>query len=494
MDFRDEETILEDIEGSIDFSDFLYPRQQAVVNDPALLRVVFGGRRSSKSVLIAAESLMVADQFQGMSIPYCSSSITNGLDILMPYIRQLDSEHNLKLHYNLGDHKVFTPGGGCVQFYGWGSKSEIEKGRGLKIPALYVDECGKIPQSLLKRGITETFGPATADFQGVGGRGILMSGNPDYVPGSYWNDMCGGNTGISKMGASVHHMTIFNNLFFDGRADAVVDEFCRQNRMKRSDSVVQREWFGRFCVDSDGLAYPHWKGIVHPMHLMPLGGYTTLGVDLGSDHPCAWVVIRWVLTESVDSLSNVARYIHHGHILETYEESGLQVPDVVAITREFQKAYNVGTTHGDSGGGGKLTIDTLAGTYGLDIQPVAKAGHKEDRIWMLDGMLANGTLHIHERSQTLTEQLSSVPKERKSNGRFDHMSGYPDHSLDACHYAILAAKQHLTELDLGPKIGSRDWAKDQTKRDQAIVNKSLRKATSRRSEMMQRLRERRSGR
>ncbi len=141
-----------------------------------------------------------------------------------------------------------------------------------------------------------------------------------------------------------------------------------------------------------------------------------------------------------------------------------------------------------------MTIEHLRDVMGIDIQPVTKAAHKEDRIWMLDGMLGNGTLHVHDRCQTLIEQFSSVPKERKSNGRYDHMSGYHDHSLDATHYAILAAKQHLTELDLGPKIGSRDWAKDQTKRDSAAASKALMRSVSRRSEMMQRLRERRSGR
>jgi hypothetical protein len=223
------------------------------------------------------------------------------------------------------------------------------------------------------------------------------------------------------------------------------------------------------------------------MHLMPLGGFTSLGVDLGSDHPCAWVVIRWVLTEHVDTTTNSVRYIHHGHALETYEESGLQVPDVVAITREFQKAYSVGVTHGDSGGGGKMTIDTLRGTYGLDISPVTKSNQKQDRIWMLDGMLANGTLHVHERCQTLIEQLGSVPKERKSNGLYDHMSGYADHSLDACHYAILAAKQHLREYDLGPKIGSREHKQKQVEAEFQRITSS----PSKRSQVLQRLAARR---
>lgn len=487
MHWEDEETLLESIDGGIDLSPHDHAVQRAIREDPSEFRVVIGGRRSGKTTFIGNEAVEIADQFPGETIPYVAPTVGRARDVIMPHFRRLQRDHGVELRYNFGEHKIFTPNGGIVQLCGLATEAEVEKGRGGSSPALYIDECGAQKASLLRRAVRETYGPTTRDWIGRGGRGIVLGGTPDYVPGSYWNKLCGGNTHKSEFGASVHHMTIFDNPFYAGREDRTIDTFCRENGLKRSDSIVQREWFGRFCVDSDGLAYPHWNGIVLPMHLMPFGGYTTLGIDLGSDHPCAWVVIRWVLTESVDVTTNVARYIHHGHILETYEESELQVPDVVAITREFQKAYAVGSTHGDSGGGGKMTIDTLRGTYGLDIEPVTKSNHKQDRIWMLDGMLANGTLHVHERCQTLIEQLGSVPKERKSNGLFDHMSGYADHSLDATHYAILAARQHLQEFDLGPKIGSREWTTKQVKKDLDRVKRS----PSRRAQLLSRLAQRR---
>lgn len=340
-----------------------------------------------------------------------------------------------------------------------------------------VHNCGAINQRLLRRAVLETYGPTTRDWIGRGGRGIMLSGTPDYIHDSYWHRVCGGNEHKSRYGASVHTMTIFDNPFYAGRAQSTIDEFCRQNGLKSTDAIVQREWYGRFCADADGLAYPHWSGIVHPITLMPRTGYTTMGVDLGEDHPCAWVVIRWVLVETVHEAENRVRYIHHGHVLETYEESGLTVHDVAAITRDLQRIYDVGTTHGDSGGGGAMTIKTLSEVLGIDIQPVQKAGHKQDRIWALDSMLANGTLHVHDRCQTLVEQLASVPRERKGNGLYDHMSGYPDHSLDAAHYAILAARQQPLELDLGPRLGSRERKEAEAKaeRDRVFA------ATTRRS-------------
>ncbi len=486
--FRDAETIFEDVDGGIDVTSSWYPRQHQIASDHSLLRVIYGGRRAMKSTLAAGEILMLADQFPGLVIPYCCYTVGNGLDIMMPAIRQYNTEHNLKLYEHLSDRKVFTPNGGAMQFYGLSTKAEVEKGRGLKSPALWIDECGKVAQPLLSRAVKETFGPSTVDFQGIGGRGITLMGNPDYQRGSYWSQMCGENSGVSAFGASVHHVNIFDNPFFAGRADEIIDEFCRQNKLKRTDSVVQREWYGRFCQDTEGLAYPHWQNRVLPMHFMPIGGYTTLGLDLGEKHPCAWVVVRWILTESVNPIDNTVRYIHHGHALESYEETGLLLPDICAITREFQKTYNVNSTHGDSAGaGGSIIINTMRDTYGINIEAVQKAGHKQDRIWGLDSMLGAGTFHVHDRCESLAEQFSSVPIELKKNNLRDHMTGYPDHSLDAAHYAILAAKQHLREYDLGPKIGSREHKAAQVEKDFARVTAS----PSKRASVLQRLATRR---
>jgi hypothetical protein len=455
----DEEELFSSLEGGIDLSEAYHLKQRALSEDPSNFRVVIGGRRSGKTTLIGSEALEVADQFPGLTVPYVCYTVSRARDILMPQMRKFEQE-GLKLTYNLGDHKIFTPNGGCIQMFGLATTAEVEKGRGGSYPALYIDEAGACNQQLLKRAVLETFGPATKDFFGIGGRGILVGGTPNYVPGTYWEKLCGSNTHVSEFGASVHHMTIWDNPFYAGREEAVVHQYCLENKLTRDSSPVLREWEGKFCIDSDGLAYPGWSNKVLPRHTIPLGGYTVLGVDFGNDHPCAWVVIRFIITEQI--IGDMVRYIHHGHILETYEETGLSIHDVAAITRTFQQRYNVSgnCTFGDSGGN-SMTVDTLSGTMGLDIQPVKKVGHKQDRIWYMDSMLRNGTLHVHEDCQTLIDQLGSVPVEVKPNGLRDHMTGYHDHSLDAAHYALLAAEQHTIDVNLPPAQGTREYREQQ---------------------------------
>ena len=446
--FSSEEELFACLDGSLNLSGDFHKKQVKFYTDTSQFRVVIGGRRSGKTTVIGAEALEIADQFPGVTVPYIAPTVSRAKDILMPQMRKFEQQ-GVKLTYNLGDHKIFTPNGGCIQMFGLGTTAEVEKGRGGSYPALYIDEAGAQNQRLLQRAIRETFGPATYDFRGIGGRGITIGGTPDYVHKSYWNDLCGGNTHDSQFkGVSVHHMTIYDNPFYTGREDQVIEDFCNENGLRRDSSETRREWDGIFCIDSDGLAYPAWKGNVVPQYMMPIQpGYTVLGVDFGSDHPCSWVVIRFIITESL--VGDQLHYTHHAHVLETYEESGLTIHQVADITRDFQRTYHVNVTYGDCSG--KMEIKTMVEVMGIQIQPVVKVGHKQDRIWMMNSMMSTGTMHVYEKSLTLIEQMSTVPIETKPNGLKDHMAGYHDHSLDACHYALLGARQHDIVLPLKSK-------------------------------------------
>jgi hypothetical protein len=472
--WEDDETLFESLEGGIALRHIFHEKQRKFTDDQSRFRVVNGGRRSGKSTIIGAEALEVADQFPGTTVPYLANTVGRARDILMPHFEKFISEHDVRLEFLRGEFKIFTPNGGCVQLGGLATISEVEKGRGGSYPALYIDEAGAIGDRLLRPTILETFGPATKDFLGKGGRGIVVGGTPDYVPNSYWYQLNGGNTGKSEFGASLHHMTIFDNPFYAGREQEVIDSYCQENKLEPTDPEVQREWLGLFCLNTSGLAYPHWDGQVLPLVQMPLGGYTVLAVDLGSDHPCAFVVVRFTMHESIIGPKGheILHRVHHAHVLETYEESNLSVHDVRAIISQFQKNYSVSLTVGDSGGGGKMTITTINRVMGVPIQPVEKAGLKEDRIWMLDSMFRTGRMHVYDRCESLIEQLGSVPKERQTNGHLDHMRGYPDHSLDALHYALVAANQHELQLELPPLPGTKEWNKRQQAMEARIASEN----------------------
>lgn len=450
-----------EFEPRFDFSGYLHPKQLAVRRDPAWIRAVLGTRRSGKTEEFCAESIEVADQFPGEIIPYVMPTIGRYKDIVYQKMSDLSEKFGLGLHINRSEFKIRTPSGGTVQIFGLATAPDAEKGRGKRFPLVIIDECGAQNQEVLKLAVTQTFGPATADFRGLGGRGLLLGGTPGYEPDCYWEQLVGGNAHKSKLGASVHFMTIWDNPFFKGRERMILEAYLRENSLPANDAGYRREWEGEFCTDTEGLCYQRWNGQQLPRHMVPRGGYTVMGLDLGKHDPCAWVVIRFVIVEEL--IGDVVRTIHHGHVIASFEKSDCSVEEMAAITRKLKEVYHVSHIAGDSAGLGATIIQDLATVYGLPIVPVKKVAVKVGRIWMADSMFGAGTLHVHEGCNSLIRQLKAVPWDQKRKG---HHPRFPDHSLDGLLYALTLSRQHEVETQLPAEPGSPEWYRLQEERDE----------------------------
>ncbi len=449
-------------EPRIDLTGHLHRKQLAFRMDPAPVRVVHGTRRSGKSEGLCIEGIEVADQFPGETIPYILPTIAMGRDIVFPKMEELSDRFHLGLRINRGDYKIHTPSGGIIQLFGLSTEPEAEKGRGKRFPLVLIDECGAQRQDLLKRVVTQTFGPATADFRGLGGRGIVLAGTAGYEPDCYWEQLVGGNQHVSKLGASVHFMTIWDNPFFKGRERMILEAYLRENQLSANDAGYRREWLGEFCADTEGLCYQRWGGQLLPRHMIPVGGYTVMGLDLGGTaSPSAWVVVRYIVTESV--IGDRVRTIHHGHVIASFEKTDCSTEELASITRKLCEAYHVSHIAGDSAGLGSRIVDDLRKIYNLPIVAVKKNPIKAGAIWMTDSQLGAGTLHVHEGCDSLIRQLRTVPWNSR---RSDHHGTFGDHSLDALLYAGTLSRQHDLEQELPPEPGTPEWYKEQEKRDE----------------------------
>jgi hypothetical protein len=443
-----------------------HPKQRRINVDPAWIRTVLGTRRSGKTEEFVMEGLETADQFPGEIIPYVMPTIGRYKDIVYSKAQDLSNQFGLGLRINRSEFKVTTPNGGTLQIFGLATAPDAEKGRGKRFPLVIIDECGAHNQDVLKLAVTQTFGPATADFRGLGGRGLLLGGTPGYEPDCYWEQLIGGNSHVSKLGASVHFMTIWDNPFFKGREQMIIEAHLRENNLPANDAGFRREWQGEFCSNTEGLCYQRFSGRQLPRHMVPRGGYTVMGLDLGKHDPCAWVVVRFIIVEEVmedGDGQTVVRSIHHGHVIASFEKSDCSIEEMAAITRKLQQAYHVSHIAGDSAGLGATIVQDLNTRYGLPIVPVKKSPVKVGAIWMADSMFGAGTLHVHEGCDSLVRQLRAVPWDDK---RLRHHPRFPDHSLDALLYALTLSRQHEVDTALAPEPGSPEWYKEQERRDE----------------------------
>ena len=444
-----------------DLGSHRHPKQLAVARDQAWIRAVLGTRRSGKTEEFCLEALEVADQFPGEIVPYVMPRVMRDRDIVYQKMGDLSERFKLGLSINRSEFKIRTPGGGCVQIFGLATIADAEKGRGKRFPLVIIDEGGAQSQEALKRAVTQTFGPSTADFRGLGGRGLLLGGTPGYEPDCYWEQLIGGNAHVSKLGASVHFMSIWDNPFFRGREQMILDAYLKENNLPANDAGFRREWQGEFCANSEGLCYQRWNGLLLPRHMIPRGGYTVMGLDLGKHDPCAWVVVRFVIVESV--VGDVLRSIHHGHVIASFEKSDCGVEEMAAITRKLQEAYSVSHIAGDSAGLGSTIIDDLGKVYALPIVPVKKSPVKVGAIWFADSQFGAGTLHVHDGCGSLARQLKTVPYDDKRRG---HHPRFPDHSLDALLYALTLSRQHEIDTELPAEPGSEKWYAEQEAKDE----------------------------
>lgn len=429
----------------------LSPKQAIFERDRARMRTWIGGRRSGKTHGEAVH--MLRNSLPGEVTPYCAPTIGIGRSILWPHLERLAREFAIPLRWNRSDSSVVIPNGGVIKVFGLSTIAEAEKLRGQRYPLAVIDECGAIAERILKYAVVECLSPATKDFLGRGGRGVVLAGTPSKVPNTWWHKQ----VLLSESRNAHHYTTIWDNPFFAGREQLVIDEYLEEFQLKESDAAVQREIWGRFCVDMQGLCY-HWSGTVVSQATVPLGA-TLMAVDFGYTHPAAFVVIR---------VSGGVAYVLH-----VFKQEGMTDHAIAAKIQELRRRFDVGYIVGDSEAA--TSIQTLRQNFGIPIEPAKKAGSKQGRITFMDSCLKADTLRFCEGSTELQHEVQTVGW---NEDRDDHHERQSDHACDATHYGLEYASQlKLVTKPLPPAHGSPEWYKleeDRMFRQATIEGRALR--------------------
>lgn len=416
-----------DLNVSYDLYDDVPEWGRAALEDDNDLQAWLCGRRSAKTTTLAAKLCM--EGIPGEVHPFVTLTQAKARDILWPVLARFAKTHGIKVEYNRTKGLATTDRGVKIQCMGLSTKPEIEKLRGERYPGVIFDECGGLNQDLLKTAVLEAAGPATLDFAGRGGFGVICSGTPSYAPVGFWHDICGGNEGTPALGFTVHRATVFDNHHIPD-ARALLERKKRQMSWTDETPEYVREWLGKFCLSSDGLCYGRaWNGVVERRVLMPLVGRTIIAVDFGESSPCAWAVIRCTL--HVEQIDDMVHQTMICHVLETKRKVCGSLNEIAGITKQLMQAYSAAYLVGDSAEG--FGIRQLTQQYGLPFERSEKSGLKQERIFMMQGMLRCGQVRIYEDCPDLIEEVSTVPWNEDHD---DHHEAYSDHVCDALHYAL----------------------------------------------------------
>lgn len=427
-----------DLRPSYDLYDEVPPDVLAAIREETDLQAWLFGRRSGKSTGLVAKVCM--EGIPGEVHPYVAPTQQKARDICWPILERFHKTHGIGLDFNRSTGVCTTDRGIIIKCMGLSTKPEIEKLRGERYPGVIFDECGALNQDLLRPAVDEAAEPATLDFAGRGGFGVICAGTPSYAPVGYWHEVCGGNGGPGEPapahGFAAHRGNVFGNTHIRNARALLAKKLAQKGWTEETPEYI-REWLGRFCISSDGLCYGNaWNGIIEPQYMMPLGGYTIMALDFGEVRPCAWVIIR--IVPHTEQIGDYVHHTFHVHVLETFEKVCDSIHEITAITRAFQSTYHCGHIVGDSAEG--FGIRHMNDVFGMGIIPARKGGSKQERIFLLASMLRARTLRIYEKCVSLCEQIPMIPW---NEDRDDHHPQYNDHTCDATHYALeLASQMH----------------------------------------------------
>jgi hypothetical protein len=169
-----------------------------------------------------------------------------------------------------------------------------------------------------------------------------------------------------------------------------------------------------------------------------------LGLDLGFEDSTAIVVAAW--SETYDKLIEV--YCEkHAH---------MTIPEVAAEVNKAIRVFDndIDIMIADTGGLGKMIIETLSEQYGLHFERANKK-EKPDHIELLNSDLVNGKVLLLPNGHTAREMkvLQWVDNKKKKENPF-----LENHACDAFLYLWRYARHHYMVLKSAtPVKHTREW-------------------------------------
>lgn len=424
--------------------DFLFKEQLDFVRDPEPFKDAVCTRRSGKTVACAADLIDTTETHKEVTSLYVTLSRVNAKRIIWPELKKINRVFNLNLVPNESELSLYSPkNGSTIYLAGASDKTEIEKFRGLPLKKVYIDESQSFP-SYIRELIDDVISPALMDFAGS----LNLIGTPGPIPAGFFFD-CSHSDSWSH-----HQWSFFQNPFISQKSgmthQALLDRELKRRGVTIDDPSIQREWFGKWVLDSNSLVFKYSKELNHYDNL-PARHFTyILGVDLGFDDSDALSVLAW----SDDSPTT--------YLVEEIVRPKQGITELVEQIEGLRRRYDFGRIVADFGGLGKKIAEEIIRRHSLHLVAADKA-RKNEAIEFLNDAMRTQRFMAKRTSRFASDCMlvewdadKTTPERRVVSDRF--------HSdiIDATLYAFRESPAYSYQPPPPrPQIGSPEWAKEQ---------------------------------
>lgn len=446
---------------AVDFDALSFEAQRKFIEDPARLVAACTGRQAGKTDGVALKMLRTALGTPRVLVPYITLSRPSAKRFMWPKLQEWDRKLGLGASWNGTDLTMTLQNGSRIVLGGANDEAEIERYRGITIPLACIDEAQAF-RGFLEYLIMKILRPATWALRGQ----IVMTGTPNATAMGYFaratnpdgRDFLRGDSGEPTW--SIHRWNGLDNPHVpQGRSSP--EDLLEQWREEwaaagqtRDDPGVQREYFGLWTRDEEGLVYRIPDRAL--VDRMPDGEWEYhLGVDIGHVDETAFVVVAHDRAQRLTV------------IVGSYAISQAIPATIHAEVDRIEGQYSFVSQVMDPGGGGKLIVEERNRMYGGRFQ-VAQKQAKHAFIEMLNGDLRAGRLLIiAPNNERLLEQsrllqwdygrtLKGMDYLSRDRLRIDERT--PDDFLDAMLYGWRAATgpAPFDERE-PPKDGTPEW-------------------------------------
>lgn len=425
---------------------FLFDKQLAFVQDPEPFKVAVCSRRAGKSVGCVADLLDTALNNKDVVCLYITLSAANAKKLVWKEFKKIIKECGLDKDVGMNEVDLsisILKNGSMIYLSGAKDKSEIEKFRGLAIKKCYIDECQAF-RSYIQDLIDDIIAPALLDHAGS----LCLIGTPGPVPAGFFYDCAVKSDTWSK-----HGWTYFDNPHIPIKSGKThqqgLDRELKRRGVTADAPSIQREFFGKWVLDSDSLLIKYTERINNFQGLDPKIKYDyVLGVDLGFNDADALAVLAWSEQDPVT------------YLIEELVTEKQGISELVAQIEIMRKKYDFSKIVMDMGGLGKKIGEEIIRRYLLPVEAAEKS-RKMENVELLNDALRSGRFKAKGDSIFAQDSYKvEIDRDKSTPERIVVSSRYHSDIIDAVLYGfkLSPAYSYSPPEAIKPKWGTKEWA------------------------------------
>lgn len=359
----------------------LFKKQQDFVEDKARFKTAVTTRRSGKSTACAVDLINCALTREGSVCLYITLSRNNAKKLVWPMLLHYNRTYKLSGVVNETDLSLTFPNSSVIYVSGASDKSEIEKFRGLAVTLCYLDEAQSFP-GFIESLVDDVISPSLLDNNGT----LCLIGTPGPIPAGYFHD-------CSQSEAWSHHFwSLFENPFIKKKSGKEPQELLNEELKRRgvdsNDPKIQREWFGRWVLDSDSLVYKYDRATCDYSEVPQVSAKWNyvVGIDLGFNDADAIAVLAY------------NEQLTDAYLVEEVVTRKQGITELVEQIQAVMAKYNPEKMVIDTGGLGKKIAEELSKRYQIPVIAAEKT-RKFENIELLNDAMRTGRMRIKQSSR-----------------------------------------------------------------------------------------------